>query len=89
MNAFAHMWGAPMTDPATYGIMAEFETAEELLAMRRAPSVAAGYTRVETYTPCPCMDWRKSLEFTGHRLRESCSQAASSAASAAIRCSIT
>ena len=41
-----------MTDPVIYGVMAEFETAEQLLEAARN-SVAAGYKRIETYTPMP------------------------------------
>jgi len=41
-----------MTDLEIYGIMVEFETAEELIHAARA-AMAAGYTRVETYTPMP------------------------------------
>jgi hypothetical protein len=46
----------PMTDTVTdtviYGLMAEFETAEELLDAARN-TVEAGYKRIETYTPMP------------------------------------
>ena len=42
-----HVRGAPMTDPVIYGVMAEFETAEQLLEAARN-SVAAGYKRIET-----------------------------------------
>ena len=43
----------PMTDQVIYGVMAEFETAEELLDAARAARLTAGYKRIETYTPMP------------------------------------
>jgi ActD protein len=41
-----------MTDQAIYGMMVEFETAEQLLDAAHS-AMAAGYKRVETYTPMP------------------------------------
>jgi hypothetical protein len=41
-----------MTEPVIYGVMAEFETAEQLVDAARN-AVAAGYKRIETYTPMP------------------------------------
>jgi hypothetical protein len=41
-----------MISHATYGIMVEFETAEELLDAARN-AVAEGYKQIETYTPMP------------------------------------
>ena len=46
-------WGVAMTDPMRpYGIMAEFETAEELSPAARACG-RSGISRIETYTPMP------------------------------------
>jgi hypothetical protein len=41
-----------MTEHLSYGIMAQFETPEQLIAAARK-AVAAGYRRIETYTPMP------------------------------------
>lgn len=44
----------------TYGIMAEFETAEAIVAAARR-TMAEGYTRVEAYTPVPIEDLNEIL----------------------------
>jgi hypothetical protein len=41
-----------MTDHSPYGIMAQFETPEQLISAAQN-AVAAGYRRIETYTPMP------------------------------------
>jgi hypothetical protein len=41
-----------MTDLSPYGIMAEFETPEQLMAAARN-AVAAGYRKMDTFTPMP------------------------------------
>jgi len=41
-----------MSDMALYGLMAEFETPEQLIAAARN-TVAAGYRKIDTYTPMP------------------------------------
>src|SRR5207302_517568 len=55
--------GAGMTEPAgRYGLMAEFDDAERLVdAVRRAR--AAGYRRVEAYSPFPLAELADALEF--------------------------
>lgn len=41
-----------MTETATFGIMAEFETPEQLIAAARN-AIGAGYQKMDTYTPMP------------------------------------
>lgn len=41
-----------MSDAAVYGLMAEFETPEQLIAAARS-AVDAGYRKIDTYTPMP------------------------------------
>lgn len=48
--------------PAVYGVMAEFETADQLIAATRA-AVAAGYTRLDGYSPYPVGEVADELGF--------------------------
>ena len=77
-----------MTDPATYGIMAEFETAEELLDAARALG-GCRYTRVETYTPMPVHGLAEIIGVHRHRVARIVLAGGFLAASAAMRCSTT
>ncbi len=46
------MSGAPVSQPRLYGLMAEFDTAEGIVRASRAVH-AAGYRRLDAYTPYP------------------------------------
>jgi hypothetical protein len=53
--------------PPLYGILAEFRTADDLLRAARAAQ-AAGYTRVEAYTPFPVEGLEHAVGMTSNRV---------------------
>ncbi|MDD5543164.1 MAG: DUF3341 domain-containing protein [Acidobacteriia bacterium] len=50
-----------------YGLMAEFDTTDDLLAAARK-TVAEGYRRVDAYTPLPVEGLAEALDFRDRRL---------------------
>lgn len=57
----AHGHGAP-EEPAVFGLLAEFETADGLSAAARKVQ-AAGYTRYDCYSPYPVGDAADAMNF--------------------------
>ncbi len=55
------------SDPLVYGLMAEFDNGEQLLAAARRAR-AEGYRQVEAYTPYPVEGLAQALEFRHTRL---------------------
>ena len=80
--------GWAMTELSTYGMMAEFETPEQLMAAARN-AVAAGYRKMDTLRLCPSTDWPRYSESDARLWRGSYWQAGSSGASAVTAFSTT
>ena len=59
--------GSGLMTARTYGLMAEFESAETLLAATRR-AYAAGYRAMDAYSPYPVEDLADALGFHGTRL---------------------
>ena len=57
--------------PPIYGMMAEFDTPEELLtATRRA--YTEGYRHMDAYSPFPVHDLAEAIGLPKHRVRRLC-----------------
>ena len=60
-----------MSDPALYGVMAEFDEPEHFLAAIRRTR-AAGYERMDAYSPNPIEAWTKPCGWVSRPCRGSC-----------------
>ncbi len=56
-----------MAEPSTFGLMAEFETAEQILSAAKR-TAAEGYTHVDAYSPFPVEGLTESLRIPRTRL---------------------
>lgn len=57
-----HAADTPSTAPAVYGLLAEFETADDLVRATRE-AARAGYTRLDGYSPYPVGEVADALNF--------------------------
>jgi len=58
---------APGIDPDLYGVMAEFESPDELLEAAKA-TYRAGYTRMDAYSPYPVEGLAEAIGFRNTRI---------------------